>query len=66
MTHDDFNAIQAVENLQNVASLTPTGQRQERKRRQNPPRRDPEREGTPPEKDATEHESDSHKIDYCA
>ncbi len=79
MTDSDFNTIQAVENLQNVAGLTPTGQRQERKRRQNPPRRDqegtpnaksgvgdPQSGETPPDKAATEHDSDSHRIDYCA
>ena len=66
MTDNEFPTIQAVENLQNVAGLTPTGQRQERKRRQNPPHRDPEPGAAPPDKDAVEHESDSHRIDYCA
>lgn len=79
MTDNEFNTIPAVENLQNVAGLTPTGQRQERKRRQNPPRRDqegalnakscvgdPEPGGTPPDKAAAEHDSDAHRIDYCA
>jgi hypothetical protein len=66
MTHNDFDAIPAVENLQNVASLTPTGQRQERKRRQNPPQRDQGRGETPPDKAAAECDSDSHRIDYCA
>jgi hypothetical protein len=66
MTDSEFQAIPAVENLQNVAGLTPTGPRQERKRRQSPPRRDPERGGAPPDKDVAEPDSDSHKIDYCA
>jgi hypothetical protein len=66
MTDSEFNAIKAVENLQNVASLTPTGQRQERKRRQNPPRRDQGPGEAPPDKAAAEHDSDSHRIDYCA
>ncbi len=66
MTNDDFNTIQAVENLQNVAGLTPTGQRQERKRRQGPPRRDQEPARTPPEKAAAERDGDSHRIDYRA
>ena len=66
MTDNDFNTIKAVENLQNVTGPTPTGQRQERKRRQNPPRRDPEPGEAPPDKAVTERDSDSHKIDYCA
>ncbi len=66
MTHDDFNAIPAVENLQNVASLTPTGPRQERKRRQNPSPRDRQRDEAPPDKTAPECDSDSPRIDYRA
>ncbi len=66
MNDSEFNTIPAVENLQNVAGLTPTGQRQERKRRQNPPRGGQGADGTPPDKDATERESDAHRIDYCA
>lgn len=57
MTDNDFDAIKAVENLQNVAGLTPTGQRQERKRRQNPPRRDQEPGGTPPDKATVDRKS---------
>jgi hypothetical protein len=66
MTDNEFPTIQAVENLQNVAGLTPTGQRQERKRRQNPPRRDPKPEEAPPDQTAAERDSDAHRIDYCA
>jgi hypothetical protein len=66
MTDSEFPTIPPVENLQNVASLTPTGRRQERKRRQNPPRRDPEPGEAPPDKTAAQRESDSHRIDYCA
>lgn len=66
MTDNDFNTIKAVENLQNVASLTPTGQRQERKRRQNPPHRDREGGKTPADKPAAERDNDAHRIDYCA
>jgi hypothetical protein len=70
MANSDFNTIKPVENLQNVAGLTPTGQRQERKRRQNPPRRGQERQGMPPDKAQEEQapgrDSDSHTIDYCA
>ena len=66
MTDNDFNTIKAVENLPTVAGLTPTGQRQERKRRPTPPRRDQDSGETPPDKAATERDTDSHKIDYCA
>jgi len=66
MTDNDFNTIKAVENLQNVTGLTPTGQRQERKRRPTPPRRGQEPGGTPPDKATAERDSDSHRIDYCA
>jgi hypothetical protein len=70
MANSDFNTIQPVENLQNVAGLTPTGQQQERKRRQNPLRRGREPQETPPDKAKDEqtpgHDSDSHRIDYCA
>ena len=66
MTDNDFNAIPAVENLQNVAGLTPTGQRQERKRRQGSPRRDQESGRTPPDGTTAERDGDSHRIDYRA
>jgi hypothetical protein len=70
MMDNDFNAIKPVENLQNVTGLTPTGQRQERKRRPNPPRRGQGPDGTPPdeaaEKEASDRDRDSHTIDYCA
>jgi hypothetical protein len=70
MADNDFNIITPVENLQNVPSLTPTGERQERKRRQNPPRKGQGPEETPP-KEATEGQTpgrgdDAHQIDYCA
>ncbi|MCL5282331.1 MAG: hypothetical protein M1376_20790 [Planctomycetes bacterium] len=66
MNDSEFNTIQAVENLQNVAGLTPMGQRQERKRRQNPPRQDQGPAEAPADKAATERENDSQRIDYCA
>ena len=66
MTDNDFNTIKAVENLQNVAGLTPTGQRQERKRRPNSPRRDQESREAPPDKATAECDSDLHRIDYRA
>ena len=70
MADSDFNTIKPVENLHNLAALAPTGQHQERKRRQNPPR-----QGQVPQEDpAAEtqeqptpgHDDDSHTIDYCA
>jgi hypothetical protein len=70
MTNNDFNPVSPVENLPNVARLTPTGQHQERKRRQNPPRRDPETQAAPPDKteqeQTPEREGDAHVIDYRA
>jgi hypothetical protein len=70
MADNDFNTIRPVENLPNVSHLTPTGQPQERKRRQNPPRRDQGTRaalpGTTEEEQAQEHPDDSHTIDYRA
>ncbi len=70
MTDNDFNTIKPVENLQNVAGLTPTGQRQERKRRSNAPRPSPRSDARSPdeaaEQEASEHDKDSHRIDYRA
>ncbi len=66
MNDNDFNTIQAVENLQNVAGLTPAGQRQERKRRQNPSHRDQGPTEAPSDKAAAERDGESHRIDYCA
>lgn len=70
MADSDFNAIKPVENLRNVAALTPTGQHRERKRRQNLPRQGPlSQEGQAdetPEQQTPGHNDDSHTIDYCA
>jgi hypothetical protein len=70
MADNDFNPIRPVENLQNISGLTPTGQPQERKRRQTPPRPGRQPQETPPDKVAEEQtsgrDSDSHTIDYCA
>jgi hypothetical protein len=70
MADSDFSTVKPVENLQNVASLTPTGQRQERKRRQSPARRGREPGETQPhsatDKPASESDGDVHAIDYCA
>lgn len=70
MADNDFNMIKPVEGLQNVHSLTPTGERRERKRRQNAPSREQTPEEAPPDEAAEEQEpardDDSHAIDYCA
>ena len=70
MADRDFNAIKPEENLPTVAGLKPTSQRQERKRRQNAPRRD-----RPPDEarmaddthgQTSRDDGDGHAIDYCA
>jgi len=69
MADNDFSTIKPVENLQNVAGLTPTGQRQERKRRQNPLRSGREPGGKPDkaeQEETPERDDDSHTIDYRA
>ena len=70
MADSDFNTITPVENLHNLAALTPTGQQQERKRRQNPPRRgrapQEDQANKTPEPQTPGHSDDSHRIDYCA
>ncbi len=70
MVDNDFNAIRPVENLPNVAHLAPTGQPQERKRRQNPPRRDQGARAAAPDKteeeQVQERADESHTIDYRA
>ena len=69
MIDNDFNTIKPVENLQNVAALTPTGPRQQQKRRQNPPRPGQRPDGTAPDKGTegqTVDRDGSHAIDYCA
>jgi hypothetical protein len=69
MTDSDFNLIPAVESLQNVPSLTPAKQREQRKRQPNrsPRQREPGREqpGDSREKPASDRD-DTHSIDYCA
>jgi hypothetical protein len=71
MTDNDFNIIPAVESLQNVPSLTPAKQREQRKRRQSKPaqQHEPDEEQS---KDDTENDrqmsgrDDTHSIDYRA
>ncbi len=70
MTENDFNTVKPVENLQNVAGLTPTGQRQERKRRPHAPRlnrrSDARSADEAAEQEASDRDRDAHMIDYRA
>jgi len=70
MMENDFNTIKPVENLQNVAGLTPAGQQQERKRRPHPPRPHQKPEAAPPAEAAgqetSEQDTDAHLLDYRA
>ncbi len=69
MTDSDFNIIQAVESLQNVPSLTPAKQREQRKRQSNksPQPREPGREQSSDNQEKpTSGRDDTHSIDYCA
>ena len=78
MADNDFNIIKPVESLQNIAGLTPTRRREERKRRQNLHEESKE-ESEPAEgelnesvdeqdfsDELTEDGNDQHSIDYCA
>jgi hypothetical protein len=69
MMDHDFSAIKPVENLPGIAGLTPAGQ-QDRKRRPNLPRRDPQPQETPPgeaaEEQTPQNSDDPHTIDYRA
>ena len=77
MADNDSNIIKPVESLHNIAGLTPTKRREQRKRRQNlhePDKQEPEsakREPNGPvdEQDFSEpneNENDRNTIDYCA
>lgn len=69
MTDSDFNLIVPVENLHNIQSPTPTGGRQERKRRQKPPGQqepDEEQPNKTPQEGTPKPGDGSHEIDYCA
>jgi hypothetical protein len=70
MATNDLNPIRPVENLPNVAGLTPTGQQQERKRRQNPRRQEQAAQAASPDRTEDEpkreHDGDAHVIDYQA
>jgi hypothetical protein len=70
MVDNDFTPIRPVENLPNIVGLTPTRQRQERKRRPNTPGRNQRPDKTAPERaqeeQTPEQDDDPHTIDYRA
>ena len=69
MMDNDYSAIPPVENLQNVAALTPTGQRPDQRRRPGAGRRDRKSAEAAPSPGAdgpTERRDDTHAVDYCA
>jgi len=75
MADKDYNIIKPVESLQNIAGLTPTRRREQRKRRHDLHKKNKEEseqeindsiaEKTVSSK-LTEDEEDQHSIDYCA
>jgi len=68
MTESDFHSLKPVESLHNVQGLTPTRQREERKRRQPSPgkRSQPPRKEEDKDKPAAAGDAEPHSIDYCA
>lgn len=73
MPSDSYNIIQPVENLQNIAGLTPVQQNKERKRRQDLQKgrhksKDDELDKQTEEIEETHsgRPDDPHSIDYCA
>jgi hypothetical protein len=71
MADNDLNIIRAVEGLQNIQGLTPTEQRQKRKRRQQTgghSAQEPQDELADETADpgTAGSEDDPHSIDYCA
>ena len=74
MADNDSKIIKPVESLHNIAGLTPTKRREQRKRRQNlnaEENKEPEEELNEPvdEQDSNEpgeNEDDQNTIDYCA
>lgn len=70
MMENDFQTIKPVENLQNVAALTPAGQQQARKRRSPSPRPGQKPGSAAPataaEQEASEQGTDVHLLDYRA
>lgn len=68
MADSDFNFIPPVEHLQNVPSLTPAKDREERKRRQRTPsgKREPAKQDEQKQNGQESGNGPSHSIDYCA
>lgn len=75
MADKDYNIIKPVGGLQNIAGLTPTRRREQRKRRhdlhkENNEESEQELNGSIADKavssELTEDEEDQHSIDYCA
>jgi len=77
MADNDFNIIKPVENLQNIAGLTPAKRREQRKKRQNLHEKDnrqrPLPENEPGESavedidsEIADNDREQHSIDYCA
>jgi len=70
MADSDFNSVKPVENLTNVAALNSTGQRQERRRRQNARSGESVPHEAPADdaagKEPSNPKDDGHTIDYCA
>ena len=75
MADSNLNIIKPVENLQNIAGVTPTRPREQRKRRQNLNEQDEQKTGRQMEnpideqqgnETGTEERDGQHVIDYCA
>ncbi len=80
MADNDFNIIKPVEGLQNIAGLTPTKHREQRKRRQNLHKKKKEKskqelnesvnkqdiDNELLDNELTENDNDQHTIDYRA
>jgi hypothetical protein len=72
MPDNDFNIIKPVENLHNIAGLTPANPRQEKKRRQTAQRNDRSGNNSTDDRkqqaknDFAADKDDNHSIDYRA
>jgi len=74
MADNNFNLIKPVENLQNVAGVTPTERREERKRKQQMHKQDEQQDEEVNEQtdeptieeEFLENENGKSTIDYCA
>jgi len=74
MADNNFNLIKPVENLQNVAGVTPTKRREERKQKQQMHKQNEQQDEElneqtderPLEEESLENENGTSTIDYCA